>query len=91
MITKKVKEAKDVVVAEEGEDIADTDQVVAVVVGVAAASLPSFATTVGFKDMCTVTVRLPTVVKKVSHSIMTHIYRTKSIAAPLNTMNLVNA
>ena len=77
-----MKEDKDVAVAEVKEDIVDVDQVVAVVVGVATASLTSFATTVGFKDMCTVIVGLPTVVKKAIHSTMTHLHRTKLIAVP---------
>ena len=88
----KVKEVKDVAVVaeEEEEDMVDADQVVAVVVGVVAASLTLFAITMGFKDMCTVIIGLRAMVKKASHLTMTHFHRTKSIAAPLDTMNLVN-
>lgn len=77
--------------AEVEEDIVDVDQVVAVVVEVATTSLTPFATTMEFKDMCTVTVVLPEVVKKAIHSITTYLHMTKSITVPLDTMNLMNA
>ena len=77
MITNEVKEAKDMAVVAEEEDVVGADQVVVVVVGVAVAFLTSFDITVGFKDMYTVIVGLPAVVKKASHSTMTHLHRMK--------------
>lgn len=41
--------------------------------------------------MYTVTSLLLAVVKKTSYLTMTHLHKTKSIAVPLDTMNLLNA